>query len=489
MLKRMKNTKIFKFIPIILAVLLAAGAFSACSKKSESTQTTTTATTSAAEVLAAGSDVTVDENATATITLNGSSATVKGEGVKVDGATVLITAGGTFSISGTLDDGSVIVDADGQNVTLLLNGANITCSYSSAIYVYNAKSATVYVKEGTENTLSDGSTYTYKDSYSSAAEEEPNACLYAKDDLTVAGSGSLTVKGNFNNGIVSKDTLLIENVTLTVTAKNNGINGKDFLSVKKATLKVTAGGDALRSTNDTDTALGYIVIASSKLTLTAKEDGMQAQTYISIASSQMKISAGGGSSVSASDDVSSKGIKAGTDITVKGGTYVIDASDDAMHTNGNITVSDGTFTLTTADDGIHADNSLTIDGGTFTITGHEGLEATLITINDGDITIAASDDGMNAAQKVSGVTPCVEINGGKITINMGQGDTDAIDSNGNVIINGGTVNITGQSGFDYDGTGELNGGTVYVNGEKQTALTNQFAGGGMGDPGGMGGRP
>ena len=99
----MKNTKIFKFIPIILAVLLAAGAFSACSKESESTQTTTTATTSAAEVLAAGSDVTVDENATATITLNGSSATVKGEGVKVDGSTVLITAGGTFSINPMTD--------------------------------------------------------------------------------------------------------------------------------------------------------------------------------------------------------------------------------------------------------------------------------------------------------------------------------------------------------------------------------------------------
>ena len=237
------------------------------------------------------------DDSAVTVTLDGSSITASAsEGLQIAGSVLTITKGGTYVLSGTLDDGSVIVDADGQNVTLLLNGANITCSYSSAIYVYNAKSATVYVKEGTENTLSDGSTYTYKDSYSSAAEEEPNACLYAKDDLTVAGSGSLTVKGNFNNGIVSKDTLQIENVTLTVTAKNNGINGKDFLSVKKATLKVTAGGDALRSTNDTDTALGYIVIASSKLTLTAKEDGMQAQTYISIASSQMKISAGGGSS-------------------------------------------------------------------------------------------------------------------------------------------------------------------------------------------------
>ena len=409
--------------------------------------------------------------------------------MKVDGSTVLITAGGTFSISGTLDDGSVIVDADGQNVTLLLKGANINCSSSSAIYIYNAKSATVYVKEGTKNTLSDGSTYTYKSTYASAAEEEPNACLYAKDDLIIAGSGSLTVKGNFNNGIVSKDTLQIENVSLTVTAKNNGINGKDFLSIKKATLKVTAGGDALRSTNDTDTSLGYIVIASSKLSLTSGEDGVQAQTYVAVASSQITVKAGGGSSVSAGEDVSCKGMKAGTDITLKGGTYVIDSSDDAIHTDGNITIESGKFTLTTADDGMHADNTLIINGGTFSITAHEGLEATLITINDGDITIAATDDGINAAQKLDGVTPCVEINGGTLTVNMGQGDTDAIDSNGNIIINGGTVNITGQSGFDYDGTGELNGGTVYVNGEKQTALTNQFAGGGMGAPGGMGGRP
>ena len=118
----------------------------------------------------------------------------------------------------------------------------------------------------------------------------------------------------------------------------------------------------------------------------------------------------------------------------------------------------------------------------------EGIEATYVLISGGDITIAASDDGINAARKSSAYTPTAEITGGTVTITMGAGDTDGIDSNGNIIITGGTISVSGNSSFDYDGTATFTGGTVYVNGQQVTTLTNQMMGGGMGGFGGGPGR-
>ena len=112
----------------------------------------------------------------------------------------------------------------------------------------------------------------------------------------------------------------------------------------------------------------------------------------------------------------------------------------------------GTFNVNASDDGIHATTLLQIDGGSFDVTAAEGLEATDIRINDGEINISSSDDGVNAAYKSYAYTPTVEINEGTLTSVMDAGDTDGVDSNGNLIINGGTIDITGQYAFDYDGT-------------------------------------
>ena len=164
--------------------------------------------------------------------------------------------------------------------------------------------------------------------------------------------------------------------------------------------------------------------------------------------------------------------------------------NDGINAEGDLTIKgSGSLTINAADDGIHADGMLTVESGTLNITAHEGLEATYIKINGGDITIKATDDGINAANKSDKYSVCVEINGGNIVIDMGQGDTDAIDSNGSIVINGGTITITAQSPFDWDTSATLNGGTVIVNGTQVTSLTNQFGGGMMG--GGMmgGGMP
>ena len=174
------------------------------------------------------------------------------------------------------------------------------------------------------------------------------------------------------------------------------------------------------------------------------------------------------------------------------GTNKITSTGDGFNIEGNLEISgDGSITIESGDDGIHADMKLTINSGTYTITAHEGLEATYVLINDGTISINASDDGINAAQKVNTMTPTIEINGGTVTIKMGSGDTDGLDSNGNIYINGGTVDITGQSTCDYDGEAKLSSDAkLIVNGTQVTTIPNQFMGGGEGmmGPGGQGGQ-
>ncbi|MBP5472890.1 MAG: carbohydrate-binding domain-containing protein [Lachnospiraceae bacterium] len=179
-----------------------------------------------------------------------------------------------------------------------------------------------------------------------------------------------------------------------------------------------------------------------------------------------------------------KGIGVCDSLVISGGDISIKACDDGINAGEDFLMTGGKLSIEAGDDGIHADAHLTVSGGDITIDGAEGIEATCIVIDDGLIVINASDDGINAAQKSEDAEVKVEINGGDITIVMGEGDTDGIDSNGDLIINGGRIDITGMSACDYDGTAELNGGTLIVNGVEADTITNQFMGGFPG-PGGQ----
>ena len=184
--------------------------------------------------------------------------------------------------------------------------------------------------------------------------------------------------------------------------------------------------------------------------------------------------------ISCQDDA----IEANDSFAAADGKLTINAADDGIHaeneddnTKGSVYFCGGTYDITAGDDAVHGETIVQIDGGTFTITGVEGLEGTWVQINGGDIAINASDDGINAANKSSAYTTAAEINGGTITITMGAGDTDAVDSNGNLIITGGTIDITAQSPFDCDGQIQFTGGTVTVNGQQVTTIANQMMGG------------
>ena len=232
------------------------------------------------------------------------------DGVTVDGSTVTITAAGTYRLSGTLADGSVVVNTTDDGVVhLILDDASIGSSTTSPLQVLDADQVVVHL-EG-ENDLSDTTAY--------ADTDEASAALFSSADLTITGDGSLTVDGNANDGIAAKDGLVIAGGTITVDAVDDGIRGKDYLVVTGGTLDVTAGGDGLKSDNDEDETLGYVEITGGSVDVTAGDDGIAAQTDAIVADGTVSVVAGGGHDATVADDASPKGVSGTVSVVVGGG--------------------------------------------------------------------------------------------------------------------------------------------------------------------------
>lgn len=389
---------------------------------------------------------------------------------------VTIDAEGVYYISGSLTDNQILVNTSG-NVKLVLDNVTIKNSKGAAIYVEEAKNT--YIELIGENTLE------------GTVSEDIDAVIYSKDDLFMEGDGTLNLTSNID-GIKSSDDLTIYSGTYNIKSSDEGIQGKDSVTIIAGNFNITSGGDAIKTTNETEK--GIITIKGGTFNITSSKDGITSSSDVYIDGGEFTIKTGNGSTQTVktgdfgmnttnTDTESMKAIKAVGNIYITSGTFNVNSEDDSIHSNGDIVITDGTFTLSSSDDGVHADGLLEINGGTFTITSSEGLEATYIKINDGNITINASDDGINAANKSTNYSVKVEINGGDIKVKMGSGDTDGIDSNGDIYINGGTINITGNSPFDYDGTAKYSGGTMIVNGTETTQITNQMMGGGQMGPG------
>lgn len=417
-----------------------------------------------------------NETGTTKITFNGSEIAVEGEGAIVEGSYLKIVKGGIYSLYGTLDDGRIAVRAQGQDVVLILNGVNVTCSTSSPLYINKAASVTLLLNGTEENVFTDGTAYDFTIEYGDTEKSEPDSCIFSKADLIIRGTGSLKVNGNYKSGIISKDTLSIINTTVDVTAKNNGINGKDSLTIRNSTVKVVAGGDALRSTKDNDPSLGWAALTDSNIYLTAKDgDGMQFERGLTIDNCSISVKTADGAHGLATQS-SLKGIKCSQGfVTVNSGTVIINSLDDAIHTAGDITINGGKLSIATGDDAVHSDGYIYVNGGEISIPDcHEGLESTHIQIADGRIYIVAGDDGINASggDEADGHNMFVSdgstlsITGGYVYIDASG---DGIDSNGDIYMSGGTLIISGPTSsmdgaIDYNGDFHFDGGLLFAAG-------------------------
>lgn len=427
------------------------------------------------------------DDITAVISFTGDSADINGGGAEFSDGRIIIESGGTFLFSGTLYDGQIYVNTK-DKVHLVFNGVKISNSVSSAVYIENADKAVITVAEGSENNLSDAADYVYDNS----EENEPDAVIYSKDDLSVNGGGTLNITANYNEGITSKNDLRIKDSVINITSVGNSIKGKDSLAIMEAKINAQSQSDGLKSSNAEEDGKGYIAIESGEFNITAVSDAIQAETELIINGGTFDIKTGNGSgdtNAASSDQIgrgfgrasegnsnktedSEKGVKAGNKLIINDGTITADCTDDTVHSNGNIEINGGTLNLSSGDDGIHADGELTVNGGEISVLkSYEGMEGTVITINDGNISVTASDDGFNASEgsadddaESSGQNigkgfgdvseNCIlNINGGYIYVNAGG---DGLDSNGVMNISGGTVIVDGPVN---DGNGALDSGT------------------------------
>ena len=449
---------------------------------------------------------TYEESGAVYVTLSDDGITGETDGVVIKGQTVTITAEGTYIFSGTLSEGQIVVDADNAKVQIVFDNVDITCASSAAVYVKSAEKVFVTLAEGSQNTLRN------TDEYVAIDDNNIDAVIFAKSDLTLNGTGSLTIISAEGHGIVSKDDLKITGGTYDITAAGHALSGKDSVRIADGTFILTAEKDGIHAENADDEEKGYIYIADGDFTITSDGDGMDASNIVQIEDGTLDITAGGGAANSLKtheSDVpggpgggmpqngekpdgesmpqmgekpdgenmpqdtttdesgtSTKGIKAGGGMYLNGGTYQIDSADDSIHSNANITIADGTYTLATGDDGVHADDALIVNGGTITVTeSYEGLEGLTVTINDGTIDITARDDGVNAA---GGTDQSGFGTFGDHFKGMDSADDETEETTDNEMwmeLNGGYIHIlTGGDGVDSNGDLTINGGEIYIDG-------------------------
>lgn len=438
-----------------------------------------------------------DESKAVTIHLNGTSATASSTSVKISGATVQITEEATYVISGELTDGMLIVNApDTAKLQIVLNGASITSKTSAALYILDADKVFVTLAEGTQNILANGG------SFNAIDENNIDGALFSKQDLTLNGTGSLTVTSPAGHGIVCKDDLVVTGGTYEIHAASHAVDANDSVRIANANFAMDAGKDAVHCENAEDGEKGFIYISSGSVQAEAEGDGIAASAYLQIEGGSFTLLVGGGSengtkassgnyggfmggghggmrpggksnTATTEDSVSMKGLKAANSMLISGGTFQIDSADDSIHSNVSVTINGGAFAIASGDDAIHAEDTLTITAGKIDVSEcYEGLEALHIDVRGGDIKLKASDDGLNAAggmdQSGTGGGRDGMFGGGPGGMGGGRpggggfGGMSA-NANGSIKISGGNLYIHASGdGLDANGTLEISGGDTIV---------------------------
>lgn len=492
-----------KLAAITAAFFITVTAFSGCSESANSSQTTSSVSQAAksdidASIAAEDIDVRYDEESSVGITFADGSAAIDGEGATSEGETVTISQAGTYILSGTATNGRIIVSADKTaEIKLIFNGADITCADNAPLLVSKAKKVYIVLEDGTENVLTDSAIY-------SLGEDDSNTdgAIFSKTDLTINGSGTLTVNANYKHGIVSKDDLVITDGNINVTSASTAMEGKDSVKISGGTFNISAGTNGIKATNAEASDKGFISVTGGSFTVVANNDAFEAETVLSIQGGSFDITTGGGSANASmksdgtpnrnwqnnmgnggggpnemgrpddngngtggdppamptadntgltikttantttdsdSTSTSAKALKAGNEVNISGGEFKIDSADDSVHSNGNIVITGGNISVASGDNGMHADG-INCAGGSDT----------------------GSTDRMGADQFSSQDGVELNINGGTVTIDA---EGDGLDSNGNFTMAGGTVCVCGPTNggngaLDYNGTATVTGGTL-----------------------------
>jgi hypothetical protein len=400
---------------------------------------------------------------------------------------------GNYQLTGSSSDNQVIVNAESTDkVYLYLNELQLASTTDAPLYVQNAEKVFLMLVDGTKNTLADASTRTQAFAKENGTSDTTKATVYAKDDLTIKGSGDLTVTGNYSNGIQCSNDLRIRDLPgITVKAKNHAIKGKGSVTIEGGYFNLAAtNGDGIKSDEGEDENTitenkGIVIITGGEFDIDAGDDGIQAFNAILIADSTsipfITINSKG------------KGIATDNSLYINGGITNVTSADDGLHSNQNIYVNGGLTTISAGDDGIHADSTLRISDGAINITkAVEGIEAFYIRAEGGMTATVASDDAWNAAGgsadagassgsqwggpgggggMMSSTKGYIIISGGYHYLYAAGNDVDVLDANGTATMSGGVLLLEiGTSGGNVmmkgpggNGMGGNQGGSCSTN--------------------------
>lgn len=492
-----------KLVAGLLGYALLACSISGCSFDSFSktaTETSSENSSSATEITYLNADdmftdrdkeVGYDEDTATAITLSDNASSCDSSSVSISDNTITITDEGTYLLTGSLSDGQVIVNANDKKVQLVLDSVNINCDTSAALYVKAADKVFVTLASDSENSLSNTSDFVAID------DNNIDAVIFSKDDLTLNGSGTLTVTAKYGHGIVSKDDLVITSGTYQITAAKHALSGKDSVRIADGVLTLDAGTDGIHSENTDNDAKGFIYIANGDISITADSDGFDAEETLQVDGGNIEVAAG--------DD----GLHADGDLIITDGTINVNKSYEGLE-GMTVTVEDGNISVVSSDDGINAAGDGTSEESSQSGTPPEKPDGSDSTedrpeppsgFDKNDNSSANSNSDSNSDSKPADLPDgnggsgggndapgggnggpgggmeeatdynLIQISGGKIYINA---NGDGIDSNGNLTVTGGEIYVDGPTSggdgaLDCSGTALISGGTVIAVGSSGMA--------------------
>lgn len=504
-----------KLMSLLTAVAIVVSLSGCTNSAEDSEEKTKTAVATASEINVSemftdsDKEVGYDEENSSKIELNKTTVTSNSNDVSIDGTTVTIKNEGTYIVSGDLENGKIIVDSEKTDkLQIVLNGANISCKGSAPIYVKQADKVFLTLANETTNTLTSIGEY-------ETSEDNVDAAIFSKDDLTLNGTGILTVKSESGHGIVSKDDLVVTSGTYSINAASHGLSANDSIRIADGKFNITSGKDGLHSENTDDTKLGYIYVADGEFNITAGYDALDASSAIQSDGGTFDVTTGEGSAKAASkrggapegekpsgerpkmpsrDGEKTTGnppsgseneeppVKPDVESSQQnstsesGNTTNENTSNKSENTNTtentsteestnsmkglkaetNLVLNGGTYNIDSCDDSIHSNKDITITDGTYSIkSGDDAIHAEETTkITNGNINVTKSYEGIEGLD--------IELKGGKITV---VADDDGINAAGGNDDSGTVEPFENKGGMNEatNGSITISGGTIDIN--------------------------